>query len=51
MDHPIGLHLPSEVFMALLHHVGEGYFGEKTEAALSELIRKWIAQRKPCPTP
>ena len=46
MDHPIGLHLPSKVFMALIKHTGEGIYGSKTEAALSELILKWIATTK-----
>jgi hypothetical protein len=43
-DHPIGgMYLPSKVFMALIEHTGEGCYGEKTVAALSALIKQWIA--------
>lgn len=43
-DHPIGgMYLPSKVFMALIDHTGEGCYGEKTVAALSALIKQWIA--------
>ncbi|MYN30683.1 hypothetical protein [Duganella levis] len=43
-DHPIGgMYLPSKVFMALIEHTGEGCYGEKTVAALSTLIKQWIA--------
>lgn len=47
MDHPDypigGIHLPSKVFMALTDHVGEPCYGPKSEAALSALIRQWVA--------
>jgi hypothetical protein len=43
-DHPIGgMYLPSKVFCALIEHTGEGFYGDKTEAAVSALIQQWIA--------
>jgi len=50
MDHHIPLSLPSKVFHAFLDHTGEGYYGDKSEAILSELIRHWIATT-PAPAP
>ncbi|WP_202424325.1 hypothetical protein [Duganella levis] len=49
MDTPIVLHLPSKVFCALTNHTGEGFYGPKTEAALSNLILDWIATTKAAP--
>lgn len=43
MDHPIGLHLPSKVFCALVDHVGELFYGPQAEAALCGIIQHWIA--------
>ncbi|NYE60933.1 hypothetical protein FHW58_002085 [Duganella sp. 1224] len=51
-DHPIGnMHLPSRVFMALTGHVGEGYYGPQSEAALCALIRQWVATTPPAHSP
>jgi hypothetical protein len=48
MNRPLtSLHLPSEVFVALITHTGELYYGDKSEAVLSALIRKWIAATEP----
>ena len=49
MDHPIAMHLPADVFMALLHHVGEGYYGDKTETVLSDIVRQWLAATETAP--
>ena len=51
MDHPIGLHLPSKVFCALVNHAGEGFYGPKTETALSNLVQHWIATTGAAPRP
>ena len=50
MSYPIALHLPDEVFHALTAHRGEGWYGPKTEAALSELIRNWIRNTAAAPS-
>ncbi|WP_229260455.1 hypothetical protein [Duganella alba] len=51
-DHPIGgMYLPSKVFCALIEHTGEGYYGDKTEAAVSALIQQWIATTPAAPCP
>ncbi|NVM75735.1 hypothetical protein FHW83_001522 [Duganella sp. SG902] len=50
MDHHVPFGLPSKVFHAFLAHTGEGYYGDKSEAILSELIRHWIATT-PAPAP
>ena len=51
MDHPIGLHLPSKIFCALVGHAGEGFFGPKTEASLCRIIDHWIAMTPAAPRP
>ncbi|MRW85472.1 hypothetical protein GJ698_15420 [Pseudoduganella sp. FT26W] len=35
--------MPSKVFCALTEHTGEGFYGDKTAAAVSALIQQWIA--------
>lgn len=42
-DHHVPLGLPSKVLWSLTDHMGEGYFGPKSEAKICELIRHWIA--------
>ncbi|MYM69674.1 hypothetical protein GTP45_22920 [Pseudoduganella sp. FT55W] len=42
-DHLVPLGLPSKVLCALIDHTGEIYFGPKSEAALCEAIKRWIA--------
>jgi len=49
MDSPIAMHLPRDVFMALLNHVGEGYYGEKTETALADIVLRSLATTKMAP--
>lgn len=49
MDHPIVLHLPGSVFCAMTAHSGEGFYGPKTGAILSGLVRHWIATTKAAP--
>nr|WP_315257527.1 hypothetical protein [uncultured Duganella sp.] len=51
MDHPIVLHLPGSVFCAMTDHSGEGFYGPKTEAILSGLVRHWIDTTKAAPRP
>lgn len=51
MDHPIVLHLPGSVFCAMTDHSGEGFYGPKTEAILSGLVRHWIDTTQAAPRP
>lgn len=50
MSYHIPLHLPDDVFHALTEHTGEGWYGPKTEAALSELIRNCIRNTAAAPS-
>lgn len=50
MRYHIPLHLPNDVFLALTEHTGEGWYGPKTEAALSELISNWIRNTAAAPS-
>ncbi|MQA42817.1 hypothetical protein [Rugamonas aquatica] len=49
MSYHIPVHLPDDVFHGLTRHTGEGWYGLKTEAALSELIRNWIRHTAAAP--
>ncbi|OEZ49754.1 hypothetical protein [Duganella sp. HH105] len=50
MGYHIPVHLPDDVFHALTEHTGEGWYGPKTEAALSELVRNWIRNTAAAPS-
>ncbi|MYM98823.1 hypothetical protein [Duganella vulcania] len=45
MPHPIPLHLPDDVLISLVNQVDEGWYGPKSEAALCQLIRGWVASQ------
>ncbi len=49
MTHPIPIHLRSDLFIKLCEATGEGYFGDKTEAALCDAVSDWLAKERQSP--
>lgn len=48
--HPIAVHIPANVFLALVEHTDEGWYGPKSEAALVAAVWSWIGAGKAAPT-
>ncbi|MFS2004933.1 hypothetical protein ACEN9F_15025 [Duganella sp. CT11-25] len=49
MAHPIPIHLRSDLLIKLCEATGEGWFGDKTEAALCEAVTDWLAKERENP--
>ncbi|MBB3119096.1 hypothetical protein [Pseudoduganella violacea] len=50
MSYPISIPLRADLFHVIREHVGEGYFGDKAEAAVNEAVSAWLAAQS-APTP
>ena len=46
MNYPIAVHLPVDLFHALVDATGEHWFGNATEAALCDAVRLWLARHR-----
>ncbi|AKU22556.1 hypothetical protein [Massilia sp. NR 4-1] len=43
MSYPISIPLRADLFHAIREHAGEGYFGDKAQAAVNEAVSFWLA--------
>lgn len=43
MSYPISIPLRADLFHAIREHAGEGYFGDKAQAAVDEAVSAWLA--------
>ncbi|NVE00886.1 hypothetical protein [Massilia sp. BJB1822] len=43
MNYPIPISLRDDLFHAICERVGEGYFGDKAQAAVDEAVSAWRA--------
>ncbi|UTY56417.1 hypothetical protein [Massilia sp. erpn] len=43
MSYPIPVSLRDDLFHAICEHAGEGYFGDKAQAAVDEAVSAWLA--------